>query len=82
MHYTNSIDFGVVLSGQVELELPGGNKTLLRTGDTFVQRGNSHAWNVLHDTDWVRLLVVVTDAKKLEYQVDGKAVAINSTNFP
>ena len=44
MHRTNSIDYGIVLSGEVELELDDGAKTLLGPGDVIVQRGTIHLW--------------------------------------
>ncbi|PGH12968.1 hypothetical protein AJ79_03941 [Helicocarpus griseus UAMH5409] len=45
MHRTLSIDFGVVLSGEVTLELDDGLKTTLKTGDVVVQRGTIHGWS-------------------------------------
>ncbi len=44
MHRTNSIDYGIVLSGEVELELDDGAKTTVREGGIIVQRGTNHLW--------------------------------------
>lgn len=44
MHTTASIDFTVVLDGEVWLELDDGAEVLLKTGDTVVQNGARHAW--------------------------------------
>jgi hypothetical protein len=44
VHVTPSVDCGVVLSGEVWLELEDGAEQHLRTGDAFVQNGNRHAW--------------------------------------
>ena len=44
MHRTNSIDYGIVLSGDVELELEGGEKQTVREGGIIVQRGTNHLW--------------------------------------
>lgn len=44
MHRTNSIDYGIVLSGEVELELDDGRKTTVREGGVIIQRGTSHLW--------------------------------------
>lgn len=44
MHTTDTIDFEVVLSGQVVLELDDGAERLLRPGDTVVQNGTRHRW--------------------------------------
>jgi quercetin dioxygenase-like cupin family protein len=45
MHVTNSIDFAIVISGEVELELDDGVKLSMKTGDTLVQQANIHGWN-------------------------------------
>jgi quercetin dioxygenase-like cupin family protein len=45
MHVTNSIDFAIVISGKVELELDDGVKLSMKTGDTLVQQANIHGWN-------------------------------------
>jgi mannose-6-phosphate isomerase-like protein (cupin superfamily) len=44
MHTTDTIDFEVVLSGEVILELDDGAQTVLRPGDTVVQNGTRHRW--------------------------------------
>ena len=44
MHTTDTIDFVVVLSGEVWLELDGGHQTLVKTGDVVIQNGTRHAW--------------------------------------
>ena len=44
MHTTDTIDFGVVLSGEVVLEVDDGAETTLRPGDTVVQNGTRHRW--------------------------------------
>lgn len=45
MHTTSTIDFEVVLSGQVVLELDDGAEVVLEAGDTVVQNGTRHAWH-------------------------------------
>jgi hypothetical protein len=44
MHTTATIDFEVVLDGEVWLELDDGVEVHLREGDTVVQNGTRHAW--------------------------------------
>jgi quercetin dioxygenase-like cupin family protein len=44
MHQTDTIDFVTILSGEIHLLLDGGEETLLKAGDTVVQRGTNHAW--------------------------------------
>lgn len=65
MHRTQSLDYGVVLEGEVELELDDGSVTLMRKGDLAVQRATMHAWRNPSKTAWVRLLFVLQDCKPL-----------------
>jgi mannose-6-phosphate isomerase-like protein (cupin superfamily) len=44
MHTTDTIDFEMVLSGEVILELDDGAEKVLRPGDTVVQNGTRHRW--------------------------------------
>jgi quercetin dioxygenase-like cupin family protein len=44
MHRTESIDYGIVLAGEVTLVLDDGSETALHAGDVVVQRGTDHVW--------------------------------------
>lgn len=44
MHTTHTVDFEVVLSGEVWLELDDGAEVCLKQGDTVVQNGTRHRW--------------------------------------
>lgn len=44
MHRTNSIDYGIVLEGAIELELDDGRKKTIGQGGIIVQRGTIHLW--------------------------------------
>jgi mannose-6-phosphate isomerase-like protein (cupin superfamily) len=43
MHRTRSIDYGIVLEGEITLLMDEG-ETTVRAGDIIVQRGTNHAW--------------------------------------
>ncbi len=43
MHTTRTIDYGIVLSGEIDLELDEG-EVHLAAGDVVVQRATRHAW--------------------------------------
>jgi quercetin dioxygenase-like cupin family protein len=43
-HRTESIDYAVVLSGEIDMELDDGVTVHLRQGDALVQRGTIHNW--------------------------------------
>ena len=42
-HRTNSIDFAVVMSGEIDMELDD-EVVRLKAGDVMVQRGTIHDW--------------------------------------
>ena len=42
-HRTDSIDYAVVISGEIDMELDGQTVSL-KAGDTVVQRGTVHNW--------------------------------------
>ncbi len=46
MHATGSIDYGVIVSGKITLELDEGEVTELGPGDVWIQNGTRHAWRV------------------------------------
>jgi Cupin domain len=49
MHRTATVDYGIVLDGEVVLELDDGVQTRLSVGDTVVQLGSRHAWRNTSD---------------------------------
>ena len=49
MHRTNSIDYGIVLKGEIELELDDGAKRTVRQGGIIIQRGTNHLWRNVAD---------------------------------
>ena len=44
MHTTETIDYGIVLDGEIWLELDDGQVQHLRRHDVIVQNGTRHAW--------------------------------------
>jgi quercetin dioxygenase-like cupin family protein len=64
LHKTNSVDYGIVLFGDMEMRLDSGEATRLKPGDIVVQRGTNHAWaNV--GTTMARMAFVLIDALPL-----------------
>ena len=62
MHRTNSIDYGIVLSGEVELELDDGAVALLGPGALIVQRGTIHLWRNPSLIETCRIAFVLIEA--------------------
>ena len=69
MHRTNSIDYGIVLDGEVELELDGGERRTIRKGGVIVQRGTNHLWRNTTDRP-CRIAFIVIEAPA--YRHDGQ----------
>lgn len=62
MHRSSSIDYGIVLSGAVELELDDGAVTTAQAGDIIVQRGTIHLWRNPSATQVCRIAFVLIEA--------------------
>lgn len=52
LHATDSVDYIVMLSGEITMVLEAGEVTL-RAGDTLIDRGVAHAWENRGDVDAV-----------------------------
>ena len=63
-HRTDSIDYIVVISGEIDMELDG-SVVHLQAGDVMVQRGTIHNW-VNRGTAPCVLAVILIDAKSVE----------------
>jgi quercetin dioxygenase-like cupin family protein len=61
MHRTETVDYGIVLSGHVRLVLDDG-ETALSAGDVVVQRGTDHAW-VNPGNEPARMAFVLVDGR-------------------
>ncbi|KAL2128907.1 hypothetical protein VTI74DRAFT_8485 [Chaetomium olivicolor] len=59
MHRTVSLDYGVVLEGEVDLVLDSGETRAMKRGDICIQRATMHAWRNRSDTEWARMLYVL-----------------------
>lgn len=59
MHRTESIDYGIVLSGEIVLLLDD-SEVHLKTGDVVVQRGTVHAWTN-RTNEICRMAFILTD---------------------
>jgi quercetin dioxygenase-like cupin family protein len=44
IHRTDTIDYIVVMSGEIDMELESGEEVHLKKGDVMVQRGTVHNW--------------------------------------
>lgn len=65
MHRTKSLDFGILVEGEIEMLLDDGSVTRMKRGDIAVQRATMHAWRNPSKTDWARMVFVLQDTKPL-----------------
>lgn len=61
VHRTSSVDYGIVLSGEITLILDD-SEVILRAGDVVVQRGTDHAW-ANRGTEPARVVFVLVDGE-------------------
>jgi mannose-6-phosphate isomerase-like protein (cupin superfamily) len=59
MHATHSVDYIVIISGRICLEVDGGESVELGPGDLVVQNGARHAWRPLGRVTMACVLVGV-----------------------
>ncbi len=62
MHKTSSVDYIILISGEVDLLLDAGEAKDLKPGDVVVQRGTNHAW-VNTGSEPALLVAVLADAE-------------------
>jgi len=62
MHRTRSLDYAVILSGEIDMMLDDSTAHL-KTGDVVVQQATNHAW-VNRSTQPCRILFVLMDSKQ------------------
>jgi len=59
-HRTDSIDYAIVISGAIEMELDDGVVVKLKAGDVLVQRGTMHNWVNRGSEDCVIAFVLIS----------------------
>jgi len=64
MHTTDTVDFDVVVSGEVYLELDDGAEVLLKAGACVIQNGTRHAWHNRSKENCVIAVVLVGAERK------------------
>jgi len=62
MHKTESIDYAIVMEGEITAILEGV-ETVLRAGDVLIQRGTNHAWANRSD-GFARICFVLVDGAR------------------
>ncbi|RGP63590.1 cupin domain-containing [Fusarium sporotrichioides] len=71
MYRTLSIDYGVVLEGEMKLVLDSGESRVLKRGDVVVQRGTMHQWVNTDREKWARMMFVLQESKPVKVASNG-----------
>ncbi|MEO9528722.1 cupin domain-containing protein [Roseibium sp.] len=74
MHRTDSLDYAVVLTGEIYMLLDE-DEVLLKAGDTVVQRGTNHAWSN-RGTEPCSIVFVLVDGVTTRDAGDGERKGI------
>jgi mannose-6-phosphate isomerase-like protein (cupin superfamily) len=64
MHTTDTVDYVVILSGELWLELDNGEQHVVRAGDTIVQNGTRHAWRNTSEHPCVMAVALIGAARR------------------
>ncbi len=63
MHTTNTVDYGIVLEGEIRLELDDGKQVHLKPHDIVIQNGTRHAWRNKGDKP-VKIAFIMVGARR------------------
>jgi quercetin dioxygenase-like cupin family protein len=80
MHRTQSIDYAIVISGEITLILDNGEEKAVKAGEFIIQQGTNHQW--LNKTDVVtRIAFVMLGAEPLSSK-DGQPLEADAFKKP
>jgi hypothetical protein len=65
MHRTLSIDYAVVLTGEIVLRLDNGDEKTVRSGEYIIQGGANHQW-INRTGETCRIMFVTASAEKVK----------------
>ncbi|KAF2010173.1 hypothetical protein BU24DRAFT_473354 [Aaosphaeria arxii CBS 175.79] len=65
MHRTVSLDYGILVTGELECLLDSGESRTVHSGDLVVQRGTMHQW-INHKDEWARIVFILFHATPVE----------------
>ncbi|KAJ4351118.1 uncharacterized protein N0V89_006457 [Didymosphaeria variabile] len=69
-HRTRTLDYGIIMDGEIELVLEDGSKTVVRAGEVVVQQATMHQWN--NNTDKACRVIFVLFPSKAATGPDGE----------
>ncbi|KAI0182233.1 cupin domain protein [Xylaria flabelliformis] len=76
LHRTISLDFVVIVEGEVQLTLDSGETRTLKPGDMIVQRGTTHKWTNLSKNKWSRMIGIMAASQPITLN-DGTKLGVS-----
>ncbi|CAK7221948.1 hypothetical protein SBRCBS47491_004703 [Sporothrix bragantina] len=67
MHRTQSLDYAVVLTGEIVLKLDNGEEKTVKAGEFIVQGGVNHAW-MNRTAETCRIVCVMVGSEKIKLE--------------
>jgi uncharacterized cupin superfamily protein len=64
-HRTETMDYVIVLAGEIDMELDGGEVVHLKAGDVVVQRGTIHTWMNRGSVPALTVFILIDAGKEL-----------------
>ena len=64
IHRTETVDYALILAGEIDMEVDNGERISLNPGDVVIQRGTNHSW-INRGTTWGRIAFILIDAVPL-----------------
>ncbi|KAH8898118.1 hypothetical protein GQ53DRAFT_837110 [Thozetella sp. PMI_491] len=75
LHRNQSLDYGIVLKGSMQIILDDGVEETLREGDVYIQKGTLHAWKNT-TKEYCRFLTVVIPSDKVTVEETGEPLEV------
>lgn len=63
MHATRSIDYAIILHGEIDMLVDEGEEVHLKAGDVVIQQATNHAW-INRSKDFCRIAFVLIDSQE------------------
>jgi quercetin dioxygenase-like cupin family protein len=64
MHRTETLDYALILAGEIDMEVDAGERISLNPGDIVIMRGTNHSW-INRGSTWGRIAFILIDAVPL-----------------
>jgi mannose-6-phosphate isomerase-like protein (cupin superfamily) len=64
MHAHDTVDYEIIISGKIDIVLPGNQRRTLKPGDILIMGGLAHEWENIYDEDCVYIFCTIGAERK------------------